>query len=151
MTICPLVPDKDAESERLRDVVKVTQQDLGFKPGRLAPAPEFFLMSLHGLFLMVTAPHASRSPGQAQPTQPGLILQPKPWARRLAPVLGPPHGGPSGDRFAVYLPMTRTPVTVGVPKDGSSTSQTPLGLTQHHATLPGVLVPTCPWGRRSPW
>lgn len=99
MNIYSLISDEETESERLNDVLKITQQDLGLKPGhsfRLALVPKFLMLLLCGPFVMVTAPcraytrassawtHTS-APAQGQAS----AHRPPPSALRLGPALVP--------------------------------------------------------------
>lgn len=89
MNIYPLISDEETESERLNDVLKMTQQDLGLRLGTASTwlwYPSSYDPPLwpfrHGNSAL-----QGISPGQAQP---GLTLQPQPRARRQLP----PHPFP---------------------------------------------------------
>lgn len=174
MNIYPLISDEETESERLNDVLKITQQDLGLRLGT-ASAWLWYqvpMILLCGPFVMVTAPcrayplgklsldsHFSPSPG------PGVSSPHTPFhPLRRMPDLVPPHHALAGDRCAVHMLVTQALLPQGLlhsltaparPAHSScpwmSTLDSMSGSTPHHETLPGILVPTCPRGRRSPW
>lgn len=123
-------------------MLKITQQDLGLKPGHnfhLALVPKFFMLLLCGPLLMVTVPCRACTWASSAWTHPSAATQgqasarrPPPSTLRLVPVLVPaPPRPPWRQGCCPPAGVPGTPATQAPPQAG------PLRLTPHTRVAPG--------------